>query len=152
MFQSFLFSFKSLNIADQIHGMKSCSPFITVHTFLRNKQFLGKCLAFHSRVNFIDQISSQLYIFKMICLIAVRANWDILHLIRIRCTGLYIIILDKFQQQYDVQGPTSCTCHIILKDPFKCSYSTFSCHVRHNYLYIYSRSTDIRTFFPKNLM
>lgn len=143
MFQSFLFSFKSLNIAGQIHGMKSCSPFITLHTILRNKQFLGKCLAFHSRVNFIDQISSQLYIFKKICLIAVRANWDILHLIRIRCTGLYIIIL---------QGPTSCTCHIILKDPFKCSYSTFSCHVRHNYLYIYSRSTDIRTFFPKNLM
>lgn len=60
MFQSFLFSFKSyaLNIADQIHGMKSCSPFITVHTFLRNKQFLGKCLAFHSRINLIYQISS----------------------------------------------------------------------------------------------
>lgn len=62
----------------------------------------------------------------MIYLIAVRANWDILHLIRIRCTGLYIIILDKFQQQYDVQGPTSCTCHIMLKDPLKCSYTTFS--------------------------
>lgn len=88
----------------------------------------------------------------MICLIAVRANWGILHFIRIRCTGLCIIILDKFQQQYDVQGPTSCTCHIILKDPFKCSYSTFSCHVRHNYLYIYSCSTDIRKFFPQNLM
>lgn len=76
MFQSFLFSFKSLNVASQIHGMKSCSPFITVHTLLRNKQFLGKCLAFHSRIKFIYQISSQLHIFKMICLIAVRANWN----------------------------------------------------------------------------
>lgn len=58
MFQSFLFSFKSLNVASQIHGMKSCSPFITVQTLLRNKQYLGKCLTFHSRINFIYQISS----------------------------------------------------------------------------------------------